>query len=281
MSLKGTILLRLSCGRPQFRRLDRELSAETQHNNHMSEDAGNFNKVLLPNKHLKTWDQNINALRSRFYELTSPYDDSGYRVCTPLAFFEFQRYYSEHKQVLDTFKDSFIREYPDLVEQQRTRLGNAFAHAEFPQVNNFADKFKVETDVSSLPETGTLFHLGEEEEKRIVEKAEARLDEAHRGNYERLLKVLSHLTSTLRDEDRLKNCRSTTLSNVQELAATIPMLNFKEDTLLNEMAKKVEDMCTELSIQELKKSKVTRTSVVSSAEEAVRDIEDALCLYAG
>lgn len=280
MSMKGTILLRFSAGRPQFYKKDKELTAETQDNNSMSADAGNFNKCLIPTSYLKKWDKTVTALRAKFYELTSPYDDSGYRICTPDAFWKFQRDYTEHQQILENVKAEFLQDYGNIVNEQRARLGDAFHLEEFPSVDMIEGKFRLETDVAEVPQKGALFHLGEAEEKRLLAKAEERLNNSHLGNYHRLLRAVNHLAVTLSDDGKTKNCKSTTLTNVQELADVIPDINFKEDPLLNQLAEQTRELVASLSMSELKKDDEVRQRVAAGATETSKHIESMVALYA-
>ena len=278
--MKGTILLRFSAGRPQFYKKDKELTAETQDNNGMSSDAGNFNKCLVPSSYLKKWDKTVTALRAKFYELTSPWDDSGYRICTPDAFWKFQRDYTEHQTILDGIKNEFVNEYTNIIDQQRHRLGAAFHLSDFPTLESITGKFRIETDVAEVPKKGALIHLGEAEEKRMLEKAEQRLNESHLGNYHRLLRAVNHLAATLSDDAKVKNCKSSTLTNVQELAEVIPDINFKEDPLLNQLAEQTRELCSSLTMSEIKKDDAIREKIAAGATETSQHIESMVALYA-
>lgn len=281
MSVKGTVLIRFSAGRPQFYKKDKALTAETQDNNKMSGDAGNFNKCLIPTSYLKEWDKGISALRAWFYDLTSPYDDnSGYRICTPDGFWKFNRIYLESQQTLMGVKSKFVDNYEAIIDEQRCRLGDAFHVGDFPQAEAIEAKFRMEIDVAEVPKKGALFHLGEEEEKRLLAKAEERLNASHLGNYQRLLRAVNHLTATLSDEGKLKNCKSTTLTNVQELADVIPDINFKDDPLLNQLADQTRQLLDSVSMSDLKKDDETRQRIAAGATETSQHIESMVALYA-
>lgn len=280
MSLNGTILLRLSFGKPRFDRKDKDLTSDIQDRNKMSKDSGNYNKCLIPNQYFKVWDQIVTQLRTEFYKLTSPWDDSGYRICKPDAFWKFQRSYNEHHQILMTFVDEFIKDYPQIVHQQRGRLGDAFFASEFPPVETLKEKFRIEIDTAQVPEKGTLIHLGEAEEKRMIEKVEMRLQQAHLHNYQRLLETVTHLATTLKDKDKTKNCKSSTLTNLQELVDTLPSLNFKDDPILTDLADKAKELCHELSMKDIKQDDQLRERVAAGATETSQHIESIVALFA-
>lgn len=280
MSLKGTILLRISFGEPRFFKKDKELTAEVQDKNQMSKDSGNFNKRLIPASHLKRWKDVEKFLRKKFYELTTPWDDSGYRVCTPDAFWKFQRYWNEHHPLMIQHRDDFLSEYDDIVELQRNRLGDAFIRGEFPALDEVEKKFRADLDAMPIPEKGTLIHLGEEEEKRLIKRAEERLLEAHKENYKSLLSVTEHLAKTLSDEGKTKNCHSTTLTNVIDLAERIPDLNFQDDPMLNQMADHIKDLCANIEMKDLKQDEELRKKIAAGATETSQHIESMVALYA-
>jgi len=282
MPRKGTILLKFSAGRPQFHKLDKVLTSETQNRNAMSEDSGNFNKHLIPKKYFEKWDKTITMLRTRFYELTSPWDDSGYRICTPDAFWQFQKEWREHEAALEAFKNDFISRYTDIRDEQQRRLGNAFDPGEFPDPDETARRFRVETDVAQVPEKGGATSiLGEQKESEIIAKAEDRLNTAHKENYQRLFKALSHLAKTVKDPDKLKRCKSSTLENVREIADLIPALNFMDDPGLQQLADDARTMCEDLDIKELKQSEeALREDLAKKAGSTASHIETMMELYA-
>lgn len=277
---KGNILLSLSTGRPRFFKKDKELTAETQDKNRMAADSGSYNKCLIPTSCLRSWDKAITGLRSRFYELTSPYDDSGYRICTPDAFWKFQREYTESQQILMNSKDEFISGYGDTIDQQRTRLGDAFHLSDFPSIDEIEGKFKLEINVAEIPKKGALFHLGEAEEEQLIKKTEERMDASHRNNYQRLFKVVNHLATTLSDGDKTKHCKSTTLTNAQDLAEVIPDINFKDDPILNQLAEQTQQLLSSVSMTDLKKDDEARKRVAAGATETSQHIESMFALYA-
>lgn len=282
MSAKGTILLKFSAGRPQFRKLDKALTAETQNRNMMSDDSGNFNKCLIPKNYFDKWDKTITMLRTKFYELTSPWDDSGYRICTPDAFWKFQRAWAEHENVLESFRDDFLMRYDDIRQQQKRRLGSAFDPDEYPPAVDIAPKFRFETDVAQVPEKGNLAaSLGEEEEARVVARVEERMLEAHKENYRRLFEAVSHLAKTAGDEKKLKHCKSSTLENVRKMVELIPALNFMDDPGLADLADSARKLCDDMTMEELKKGgDELRTHVHQTASATAEHIETMMELYA-
>jgi hypothetical protein len=153
-----------------------------------------------------------------------------------------------------------------LREEQRLRLGKAFSIKDFPPVDEVASRFHYGTDCASVPEKGKLASmLGEEQERRIVERTEQRMEEAHRANTDRLLQALNHLVTVASCEDRTAKAKSSTVGNLQKVAELIPDLNFRNDPTLNQAAYKVRKLVEGLTMKDIKDSATLRKQVAAEA----------------
>ena len=121
-----------------------------------SADSGSLNvqKYLVGNTHSKMFRRELGRVRNdHYYPLTLPWDDnshdyyeervvSGWRLCPNK---HFDRLTSEMEQAKVAFfkeVDGFLKDYPNLIEEAKTRLGKAFNEFDYPVEDDLRNKFR-------------------------------------------------------------------------------------------------------------------------------------------
>jgi len=267
------MLARVSFGRPAFRKVDKRISEEVRDSHNMSDDAGRYNKVLIAKENLEAWDKCVTAIRTRFYQLSLPWDDSGYRIVSPDTYFDLQKVWREETSNLARIKREFIAGYSDMVKAQYERLRGAFDPAEYPSSDELEERFKFDMSVMGLPKEGDFRHqLTDEDERRILASAEARMADSVKDIYARLLTTVRHLAETTADKDRTKNCRTTTVSNLRDLVEIAPKLNIMGDPLFDLLVDEARELVDEIDISDIKKDDAVRRDVAERSRVTADNI---------
>jgi len=134
--------------------------------------------------------------------MTLPWDDNGYRVLPSAAYMDHTEKMRELSNRFDPAVEALAREFGNLVEQARVRLGGLFRPEDYPAPDELRRKFSFETKVMPLPDAGDFrVTLGDEEKERINRQitatVEASLQLASRDLWQRLYEAVSHLAERL------------------------------------------------------------------------------------
>lgn len=223
------------------------------------------------------------AVRNHHYSLTLPWvagnpEDRkrGPRLLPNMLFDKYLREMSALKRTATTALDKFIAEYPDAVILAKSNLA-ALADADYPDVDEVRNAFKVSFDFEPIPE-GTGFRglpdamLGklskglENKQARMAASASAAMWEEVRA---RVGHMVRRLTETDAQGDTVK-FRGSTVEDVRELLILIPGWNVAGDRRAAEITNDISRMLGGVDAKALRKSEDIRKDVADQAS-AVAD----------
>jgi hypothetical protein len=184
--------------------------------------------------------------------------------------------------------DALAREFGNLVEQAKVRLGGLFRPEDYPAPDELRSKFSFETKVMPLPDAGDFrVTLGEEEKERIKRQiaaaVEASLQVASRDLWQRLYEAVSHLAERLQaykvTEEGIKNpFRDSVVTNLVKLVDVLPKLNVTGDPELERLAAQVRASLL-VDPQELRKSESIRSETAKHAAALVQRMQAYMGVY--
>jgi hypothetical protein len=162
------MLCSLSISMRSARKQDPEASQEIAQRHGAQADAGRYHKVLLPKEALAEVQKIVSDARQEHYFMTLPWDDNGYRVLPSAAYMDHAEKMRELSKRFTPAVDALAREFGNLVEQAKARLGGLFRPEDYPAPKELRSKFCFETKAMPLPDAGDFrLTLGEEEKERI------------------------------------------------------------------------------------------------------------------
>jgi len=273
------MLCSLSISMWSARKHDREASEEIAQRHGAQADAGRYHKVLLPKEALAEIQKIVSEARQEHYFMTLPWDDNGYRVLPAAAYMD----HTEKIRVLSSrftpAVETLVRQFGQLVEEAKARLGGLFRAADYPATDELRSKFSFETKVMPLPDAGDFrVALGDEEKERIKRQitvaVEASLLVANRELWQRLYEAVSHLADRLKAYKVTGNgvehpFRDSVVTNLVKLVDVLPKLNVTADPELERLAAEVRASLL-IDPQELRKSESARTETATAAEAIAR-----------
>jgi len=268
------MLCSLSVSMWSARKHDPEASEEIAQRHGAQPDAGRFHKVLLPKAALAEIQKIVSEARQEHYFMTLPWDDNGYRVLPAAA-------YMDHTEKMRGLASQFTpavealgRQFGQLVEEARVRLGGLFRPEDYPPPEELCSKFSFETKVMPLPDAGDFrVTLGDEEKERIKRQitaaVEASLQVGSRELWQRLYEAVSHLAERLQaykvTGDGIEHpFRDSVVTNLVKLVDVLPKLNVTGDPELERLAAEVRSSLL-IDPQELRKSESVRTETAKVA----------------
>jgi hypothetical protein len=206
--------------------------------------------------------------------MTLPWDDNGYRVLPSAAYMDHTKKMRELSNQFTPAVEALAREFGNLVEQAKVRLGGLFRPEDYPAADELRSKFSFETKVIPLPDASDFrVTLGEEEKERIKRQitaaVEASLQVASRDLWQRLYEAVSHLAERLQaykvtGEGVEHPFRDSVVTNLVKLVDVLPKLNVTGDPELERLASQVRASLL-VDPQELRKSESIRSETAKNA----------------
>jgi len=282
------MLCSLSISMWSARKHDPDASQEIAQRHGAQADAGRYHKVLLPKAALAEIQTIVSDARQEHYFMTLPWDDNGYRVLPAAAYMDHAEKMRELSDRFTPAVDALAREFGNLVEQAKVRLGGLFRPEDYPSSDELCSKFSFETKVMPLPDAGDFrVTLGDEEKDRIKRQitmaVEASLQVASRDLWQRLYEAVSHLAERL-SAYKVTGVgvehpfRDTVITNLVKFVDVLPKLNVTGDPELERLAAQVR---TSLLVDphELRKSESVRTETAKAATAICQRMEGYMSSY--
>ena len=268
------MLCSLSISMWSARKHDPDASQEIAQRHGAQADAGRYHKVLLPKEALAEVQKIVSDARQEHYFMTLPWDDNGYRVLPSAAYMDHTEKMRELSKRFTPAVEALAKEFGNLVEQARVRLGGLFRSEDYPAPDELRSKFSFATKVMPLPDAGDFrVTLGDEEKERIKRQitatVEASLQVASRELWQRLYEAVNHLAERL-SAYKVTGVgvehpfRDSVVTNLVKLVDVLPKLNVTGDPELDRLASEVRASLL-VDPQELRKSESIRSETAKNA----------------
>jgi hypothetical protein len=271
-------------------KFDREASEEIAEIHGADKDSGRFNKRLVPRKELEEITKLIGRIRRDHEFVTLPWSDNGYRVLPAAAYLDHAGTMRDHAAEFKAAVSRLEGRFEDLVKSQR-RLGTLFKVEDYPGMRDedgklrlaFPDelraKFSFDTKVLPLPDVEDFrVSIGDQDRERIkrqiAESIQASLRVGTRELWQRLYKVVSHMSQRMTEYNAAENGQKPRLydsmiTNIVEIVDVLPKLNIAGDTELDRMAIEVRKSLV-VDPHELRKSETVRSDTAKAAVDIVQ-----------
>jgi hypothetical protein len=292
MLSQKAILVRFSVSQWTARKFDKKATQEVEANhgaNKHAGEVGRFNKQLASKKYMADMSANISAAREFHYKQTLPWQAAeGVRILPVNNFSTYQQAMSEYRTKHEGLLDTFVKQYPDVVDEAKYRLNGLFNIEDFPPVSEIRSKFSWEISFSPVPESGDFrVSLGQE----VLKQMEADLSKRLSHNYnEACMDLFQRIQSqTANMAERLENYQGTRegsfrdslVSNVRELAQLLPKLNVSGDRRLSDLAIRIDKELCEYDAQVLREVDGARADVAKSAKSIAQEADDIIAEMRG
>ena len=150
------MLASLSISMWSARKHDPEASEEIAMRHGAQTDVGRHNKVLLPKKALADLQKIVSEARDAHYFIALPWGDNGYRVLPGAVYMEHRERICSLSGRFYSAAEDLYRQFKELVDQARNRLGGLFRQEDYPSLDELRSKYSFETKIMPLPEAGGL-----------------------------------------------------------------------------------------------------------------------------
>ena len=245
------------------RRLDKNITIETNQRYHAAADAGRFNKLLVQATDLKEITSLYSAAKDLYNRYTSPWA-KGVGLLPNTLYSEFTNQFRVINQKFDDAADRFERAYPAILAAAPGRLNGMFNPSDYPAVSKIRSKFSLSLRFSTVPDAGDFRSDAldadtiEDIRKEIAASVQAQEREFVAGVYRQIGEIVGHMAERLKEYDAYdptKKDRKTgkvkkvyfkdsLVENVKELAALLPAFNLTDDPKLAKLTARIKDELT-------------------------------------
>ena len=260
------------------RKLDKQVSAEVDVAKSTKTRAGNYHKNLFAGVDELAAVGRISAkIRNWFHEQTLPWSDGGDRLLTMDNFKDFKDQLKIFEVEFADAVKTFCDEYPTLISAQAFTMGALFDRAEYPDVDDIANKFSLRYTFFPVPEVGDWRVDANTEDKKELEALyqqayDDRLGSMTKYLWDKLHGVLTHMADRLADtpEGEKKIFRDSLLETPVKLCELLTKLNVMNDPKLEAARKSLESAICNIDIKDLRKSQGARLEVKTQVDEILK-----------
>jgi len=236
------------------RKLDKRVTDQTNRDHGADANAGRYNKLLVPAHALKPIMEIGTAARTRFYNITLPWLDSGSRIMTVHTLPVFQSEFRERQEEYTAAFDHLLAHYEDYKVQGERMLGDMFDRHDYPTADEIRGRFAFKADYSPIPDSDDFrADVPQSFIDEIKADLDKRSDDALRAAVNDIWQRVADCTQSMADkltayrpaDGDVKSAgifRDSLVSNIADLAALLPSLNLTDDPRIATMARELSDL---------------------------------------
>jgi hypothetical protein len=256
--------------------IDRDVDAWINDNYKTKREAGQFRKQAINKTALKGTQRAHYDLTNLHMSLTLPWDNH-WRLLPITLHFNYMEQFGKLEAVFQDAVTDFCIAYPGLIHAAKSELAEMFKADDYPTITEIQDRFRVQHEISPVPESGDFrLDLGEAEVQRIQAEMEnnmkLRLASAMSKAWQRLYGVIEDMVERM---EKSKKPRDTIITNISELCGILPHLNLGDDANLEKMRREVEKRLCGFDPKAIRENPKVR----KEAKETAQDIMDKMKGY--
>ena len=261
------------------RKLDQAITTETNQRYHAEEDAGRYNKLLIPKEAFAEVYAVVRASRRRHFQLTMPWHDEGPRLLPAIIYEQYAKEFREFRAQFDKAADNFERAYPSYVGAANKRLKNMFRAYDYPPPRKVRAMFSFDLFYTPCPDVEDFrVDVAKEHVEDMKENLETQLkmgiSRALNEPLRRTIEVVGKMATKLEeyvpatDEEDADNVfRDSLVNNIRELLPLLTAFNLTDNKDLEQLAARVEEDLCEHDAKVLREDDDVRAQVQEAAAE--------------
>lgn len=281
---RKTVLVSVRISQWTARKLDREITAETNRRHNASKDAGRYNKLLIEAERMAELQGLVSTARQLHYTMTRPWADEGARILPNALYSKFTDEFRVLKRKFADAADRFCADYPRFIEERKAALNGAFKASDYPSVQDIRGKFRLELAVLPFPNAADFRSDLDDDtvadiKREITETSDKVIDDAMKHTFTQIAELVGHMATKLNEQTakgkkkgERKFYMDSLVENVRDLAELLPAFNLTNDPKLTVITKRIQsELCVE-DAKELRKNDEAAKIVAKSADEIVAEV---------
>ena len=276
---RTTVLVSVRISQWTARKLDKQITDETNRRYAAKKDAGRYNKLLIETERLAEMTSLVSQARHLHYSMTRPWADEGARILPNALYSKFTDDFRVLKRKFQEAADRFCAEYPKFIEERKVSLNGAFKATDYPDPSEIRNKFRLELAVLPFPDADDFRSDLDDDvvadiKREITEQSDKVIDDAMKHTFTQITDLVGHMASKLKEyktnkPGERKFFMDSLVDNVRDLVELLPAFNLTNDPKLTAITKRMaKELCTE-DAQALRDNDDAREAVAKSADEIV------------
>lgn len=272
------VLVNLSISQWSAAKSDKKVNREVADQHGSAEEMGNYRKFLVARDSIKKVSEITGAVRQEHYRLTLPWRDSGDRILSSAAYFDYAQKIRAKQTEWEAAVQAFCNAYPQYVEEAKQKLGGLFDANDYPELAQIRGKFSFKFEVLPVPAADDFrVNLPDDEVTRLRAQLErdsdAAIQRAMSDVWQRMKTVIEAMRDRLKAYSVRKDgtiehpFRDTLVTNVSDLVSIIPLLNITGDPDITQFAKEMHLYLTHYSPDQLRDAEYARKDTAARADE--------------
>lgn len=240
--------------------------------------AGSYSKRLLPSEAFREIYRVWNVIINEHNRRTLPWADSGARVISSDAWFDYNKVIRKLKEDWSAAVDNFCENYKDSMMDQKSVLGKMFDETDYPSEKVVRQKFGLDMRIMPIP-TGNDFRVdlddADELREAIDAQTKAATEQAMKELADRISGAVSHMVGVLVKADVKSNVlRDSLVDNLRTLARLLPGMNLTQDPVIKEVAEEIEKKLCTFDGSSLRSDAKARETTKKDAEKILEKMKD-------
>lgn len=275
MLKEKVMIVHLNISQWAARKYDAEASQEVNTNHNADSAASRVNKVLMISEEFDAIKKNASSARRYHNSITLPWADGGARILPVAQYFDYIKKMADFVSANQPLVDAFVAVFDDKRKEMKVKLGTLYNKADYPSQDEMANKFSMRYKFTPIADGSDLrVNLSKDEVKVIKKNIEAglqeRIDAAKGDILVRIEKVVQHLYDKLSDKNA--TFRDTLTGNIEALIELIPAINFDNDEVINDYAKKLKKLCVDP--KKLRTDVTKRSKIKKKAKKILKQLKN-------
>jgi hypothetical protein len=253
------------------RKYDKAVTQRVNSAEHASDDAGRYNKNLLPGDtaSYKTLVTLAGSIRAEHYAHTLAWSDEGWRLLPTANYMAYTEWLRERRGAFDAALADFVSAYPALRQSAALRLNGLYRDEDYPRDSDVASRFALSIDYAPVPAQGDIrVNLADDQIASVEQAIAARTDDkvkaAVNDAWTRLHGVVARIAERLSQPDAI--FRDTLIENATDICGSLQRLNVTDDPGLEAMRVRVLDELTRYSPEAIRTMPQVRVSTADRAQ---------------
>ena len=262
------------------RKKDHKASAEVTSSNGADKGVANvFKKILGDNVELDAVQKFIGLTRNKHTSMTMPWSDSGSRLLTTAAYFNYHQEMTSRQQTFNDLVDTFLQVYPFLIAGAQAKIGSLWRANEYPTIDQVRHKFAFRIAYDELPDGGNtgdwrldLPHEAMESVRtNSASNHQLRLKGAMDSVWHRLHDNLTTLVHELEVDEEGKGNRlyQTVFDRAIELTNMLGTCNVTGDSQMEAMRRQLDEALHGTNLEQLKNNRTFREETRTKLTAAI------------
>jgi hypothetical protein len=271
------MLVRFSIHQWGSTRDDKSVTKEIE-DKYGAKNAGKYDKKLL-REFTEDIQKEIGKARTFHYDNTLPWD-RGVGVLLNKNYFDYIAAIREYESKISSLVEAGMREFDNLIEKEKVRLGGLYDVNDYPAPDVLAGKYKIALEISPIPNSDHFrVELHDEEVAKIKEDIDKvinnKVNAAMKDAWQRLYNAVYHMAERVYTRHLNPDAKlfESVIENIVTVCDILPKLNITDDPELERMTQEIRAKLTGYNVEELKEDAEVRKDAMLKATDILKQME--------